>query len=386
MQLQLQEFLNLYSLSQFGNDALWMWFFSISTFGFLMYYILVFSRLLFYKDKTTEIEIEPVSVIIASRDDANFLRRHLPLIMNQKDVDFEVIVVDDCSMDDTIDVLREYSEQYSNFRHTKLIENGEFEGGKKYAVTLGIKAAKNGHLVLIDADCYPNSEFWLKRMAARLMYKKVVLGYGPYKREKGILNKVIRFDTYKIALQYLSFSLAGIPYMGVGRNMAYHSYLYFDSKGFTTHLNVVSGDDDLFVNEVSNSKNTGIEIHPDSHVFSIAKPTYAKWEYQKRRHLTTAPKYKWNHKLLLMGLPILQYGMIFSLIWLATQGIGGVYIWLIFGSKVLLQGAIQFFAMKKLQVLDLFVWSIVLEPILMLFYPWVTFLNIVNEDQRKRWI
>jgi glycosyltransferase involved in cell wall biosynthesis len=369
-----------------GLNAILLWGYVVSMVVFLFYHIFLFSRLIFYKVKEKKVCPDPVSVIIASRDDAHMLREHLPLIMDQRDVEYEVIVVDDCSLDDTVDILREYSLKYPNFKTSKLVESGDFEGGKKFAVTMGIKAAKYQNLVFIDADCYPNSDVWLRNMAERLMYKKVVLGYGPFKRESGFLNKFIRFDTYKIATQYLSFAISGIPYMGVGRNLAYHSYLYFDAKGFTSHLNVVSGDDDLFINEVANSKNTGIALSSDSFTYSVAKKTYAKWEFQKRRHLTTAPKYKWYHKVLLLLHPISQYLMNMLLLVLVIRGFGLEVVLVMYGIKILIQGSIQFFTMKRLEVLDLFVWSWLLELGLMIFYPWVSFLNIVKEDQRKRWI
>jgi glycosyltransferase involved in cell wall biosynthesis len=379
-------YLLLFDVHLNGVDAIILWVLLSSMAVFLLYHLILFSRLIFHKSQKVDVEPDPVSVIIASRDDAIMLKENLPLIMAQKEITYEVIVVDDCSYDDTVDVLREYSDKYSNFRSSKLVENGGFEGGKKYAVTMGIKAAKFSNLVFIDADCYPNSDLWLRRMAERLMLKKVVVGYGPFKKEKGLLNMLIRFDTYKIAVQYLSYTLAGIPYMGVGRNMAYHSYLYFDAKGFTSHLNVVSGDDDLFVNEVSTSKNTGIEISPESYVYSTTKPTYSKWEFQKRRHLTTAPKYKFGHKLLLLLLPIMQYIMNIAFVILLVRQFEMEFVLSLYGVKIFIQGIIQFFTMKRLQVLDLFVWSFILEFALMLFYPWVTFLNIVKEDQRKRWI
>lgn len=383
---KIQPYLSLFDVNTHGIDAIFLWLFILSMSVFLAYYLIIFSRLTWYKSKAKRVNPDPVSVIMASRDDADMLREHLPLILNQKGVTYEVIVVDDCSVDDTIDVLRGYAEKYSNFRHSKLVENGEFEGGKKYAVTIGIKAAQYSNLVFIDADCYPSSDQWLRRMAESLMYKKVILGYGPYKKEKSFLNKIIRFDTYKIALQYLSYAISGIPYMGVGRNMAYHSYLYFDAKGFTSHLNVVSGDDDLFVNEVSTSKNTGIEIDPEAYVYSISKRTYAKWEFQKRRHLTTAPKYKMKHQILLILFPISQYLMNISFIALLLLRFEWGLVLGLYGIKLVVQGIIQFFVMRKLKVLDLFLWSFILEFALMIFYPWVSFLNIVNEDQRKRWI
>jgi glycosyltransferase involved in cell wall biosynthesis len=383
---KLEPYLRLLDVNSNGLDAIILWVFLVSMGVFLLYYLVIFSRLIFHKSETIKVDPDPVSVIIASRDDARMLRKHLPLVMSQKGVTYEVIVVDDCSLDDTVDVLREYSEKYSNFKTSKLVESGDFEGGKKFAVTMGIKAAQYQNLVFIDADCYPASDEWLRIMAERLMFKKVVLGYGPFKKEKGFLNKLIRFDTYKIAMQYLSYSLSGIPYMGVGRNMAYHSYLYFDAKGFTSHLNVVSGDDDLFVNEVSNSKNTGIEINPDTHVYSLSKKTYAKWEFQKRRHLTTAPKYKFGHKVMLLLFPMAQYAMNIAFILLLFRQFNMEVVLAVYGLKLLIQGLIQFFTMKRLHVLDLFLWSMVMELILMFFYPWVTFLNIVKEDQRKRWI
>lgn len=384
--IDLNHIQQLFDVGSNGLNSILLWIFVVSLLIYLFFQIVVFGRLIFHKASSKKVEPDPVSVVIASRDDVEMLRTHLPLVMNQKGITFEVIVVDDCSLDDTVDVLREYSNKYSNFRTSKLVESREFEGGKKYAVTMGIKAAKYQNLVFIDADCYPNSENWLRLMAEQLMMKRVVLGYGPYQKTKGLLNKLIRFDTYKIATQYLSFALWGVPYMGVGRNMAYHSYLYFDAKGFTSHLNVVSGDDDLFVNEVSNAKNTGIQINQDAFVYSVPKSRYSKWEFQKRRHLTTAPKYKGMHQFLLLLMPLSEYILHLTLIILLLRNFETHMLLIVYGVKLLLQGIVMFFNMKRLKVLDLLIWSILLEPILMLFYPWVTFLNIVKEDQRKRWI
>lgn len=386
MEETLLGYLRFFNVAEFGPMALWLWIFACASFLLTLYYLFIFIRISFQKNKPEAGTIAPVSVIIASRDDGHKLRKNLPQIMAQKEITFEVIVVDDCSYDDTTDVLLEYANKYANFRHSKLVENGDFEGGKKYAVTIGVKAAKYEHLVLIDADCKPDSTLWLKRMASHAMYKKVVLGYGPYEKQPGLLNMLIRYDTFKIAQQYLGFALAGVPYMGVGRNLAYHSYLYFESKGFTNHLNVVSGDDDLFVNEVSNSQNTGVELHPDSFVYSAPKTNYIAWEYQKRRHLTTGAKYKMLHLILLGVLSATQYAIVLSLLVLlinhyALAVVGGVFLF-----KLLLQGSVLGVNMHKMKVLDLYIWSVVLEPMLMLFYAKVAFLNIVKQDQRKRWV
>jgi hypothetical protein len=174
--------------------------------------------------------------------------------------------------------------------------------------------------------------------------------------------------------------------MGVGRNLGYHSYLYFESKGFTNHLNVVSGDDDLFVNEVSNSKNTGVELHPDSFVYSQAKESYPKWEYQKRRHLTTGGKYKIHHLLALGLYSLAQYAFWISFIGLLINSEYLPFVAIIIGIKLLMQGTIMGINMFKLKVIDLLVVSWLLEPLLLLFYIRVALLNIVKQDQRKRWV
>jgi hypothetical protein len=123
---------------------------------------------------------------------------------------------------------------------------------KKLPLTLGIKKAKYEHLILTDADCSPSSEFWLQRMAEQFTeQKQLVLGYGPYNTEPGFLNKVIRFDTTMIAIHYFSLALNRVPYMGVGRYMAYTKSLFDYVKGFKSHYAVASGDDDLFVQEAA---------------------------------------------------------------------------------------------------------------------------------------
>ena len=56
--------------------------------------------------------------------------------------------------------------------------------------------------------------------------KEIVLGYGGYEKQLGFLNKLVRFDTFHVALQYLSYALIGKSYMGVGRNLAYKKSLF----------------------------------------------------------------------------------------------------------------------------------------------------------------
>jgi len=270
----------------------------------VFYYVFFYGRI-FQKEKTKKSNDSfPVSIIIAAHNEEENLKKYLPLILEQNYPIFEVIVINDRSEDNTDDLLNEYKKQYSNLKTTFIKNTGKLKHGKKIAITLGVKASSYDYLLLTDADCYPNSENWITEMVSSFdKEKEIVLAYGAYETLSGFLNKIIRFDTLFIALQYLTFSKAGYPYMGIGRNLAYKKDLFERNKGLASHAQIASGDDDLFVNEVANSKNTSIVISSKSFTYSKPKLTVQDWVRQKQRHFLTFHKYKTIHKLLLFGEP-----------------------------------------------------------------------------------
>jgi biofilm PGA synthesis N-glycosyltransferase PgaC len=266
----------------------------------LYYYLGIYSRLLFYRESKGKQKKEPVSVIICAKNEGSNLDKFLPYVLTQDYPDYEVIVVNDCSTDDTDMVIGKYIEQYPHLRTTTITEDKKFSHGKKLALTIGIKAAKNEILVFTDADCKPESNQWLSKIQKNFTKQiSIVLGYGGFFPKFSILNNYIRYDTLIIALQYLSYKLAGFPYMGVGRNLAYRKSLFFEKKGFASHFHLLSGDDDLFVNENADKSNTEIEISKESHTRSVPAGSLIQLIKQKKRHFLTARYYKKTHKLLL---------------------------------------------------------------------------------------
>jgi len=271
----------------------------------LIYYIGIYSRFVFFKKITSPSDPEPVSIIICARNEADNLDNYLPLILSQDYPDFEVVVVNDCSTDNSEDVLKKYSEKFPRLRVSTIKEDKKFSHGKKIAVTIGIKAAKNERLLFIDGDCKPESNQWLKQMSGNFSDKaSIVLGYGGYFSQPGFLNKYIRYDTLVIALQYFSMALCKIPYMGVGRNLAYKRSLFFSGSGFSKHFHLASGDDDLFVNENATKTNTAVEFSYESHTRTAPKESFDKWYFQKKRHYSTNRLYKSIHKILLALEPL----------------------------------------------------------------------------------
>lgn len=285
----------------------------------LIYIILVFGRLAFYKQKEKQNSFPPLSIIIAARNEADNIYDNLPSILEQNYPNFEVIVVVNQSVDESKHILQAYQQQYPNLRYTIVEKEKHLRPGKKLSLNIGIKAAKHEHLILTDADCKPSSKNWLREIGSQFTdQKQIVLGYGPYQYEKGLLNKLIRFDTAWIAINYLSFALAKVPYMGVGRNLAYTKKVFESTNGFKSHYSLPSGDDDLFIQEAARKKNYTVAIHPDSHMYSSAEKTWESWILQKSRHHTTSSRYQFIKKALLGIYPlslILLYSFFVSLMW-----------------------------------------------------------------------
>ncbi len=242
----------------------------------------------------------PVSVIVCAHDEEQNLRELIPLLLQQDHHDFEVICVEDRSNDESFEFLYEVAKQNKKLKLVPVKSKPEHVNGKKFALTLGIKAAKHDWVLLTDADCRPNSNRWISEMSSQFTDDtQIVLGYSPYQSTEGFLNSFIRFEGLLTAIQYIGMAILGRPYMGVGRNLAYRKKLFLDHKGFSTHLAVTGGDDDLLVNQLSNRKNTAIKIGPESKVYSKPKTSWGEFYIQKIRHLSVGRYYRLTDKLIL---------------------------------------------------------------------------------------
>ena len=266
----------------------------------MLYYLIVYVRIGRRKKPVPYNPVVPVSVVICAKNEAENLKTRLVSILDQDYPDFEVVVVNDQSTDDTEMILDEYKQKYSNLYVTEISHNTQFRQGKKLALTIGIKAAKNEWLLLTDADCVPASKNWIRTMSQHFTDgNDFVLGYGGYEERPGLLNKLIRYDAGFIALQYFTFAEAGMPYMGVGRNLAYRKSLFVKSKGFVSHSRLMSGDDDLFVNENAQKRRVAVSYNPDSFTSCESKETFHQWNTQKQRHFSASERYKGSHKVML---------------------------------------------------------------------------------------
>ena len=341
--------------------------FLILSFLIQCFYLFYFSTRAAFIKENKSFENKGITVIICARNENENLKKNLPLVLNQKYNEFEVVVVNDRSWDNSIEILNNFKNQYSNLKIVDIPDNKTDNFGKKLAITIGIKAAKNNCLLFTDADCKPLSEYWIKEMSRGFENeKKIVIGVGIYEKEKGFLNKIIRFDTVQIAINSMGYAKAKLAYMGVGRNLAYDQDIYFLNNGFKSHYHVESGDDDLFVNQSSNQTNTQVVFNSKSMTISNPKKEFKKWVFQKKRHHTTNFKYKKKHKILL-GLQYLSalafyFLLIFSFFSIKYSNIG----LLLFTVRYLLIIAINYKAFKIMMCKDL-LWAFPIYEIILLF-------------------
>ncbi|WP_455587262.1 glycosyltransferase [Bacteroides sp.] len=238
-------------------------------------------------------ELPPLSVVICARNESENLKRFLPAILEQDYPEFEVIVINDGSTDESETVLSAFEEKYPHLYHSFTPDSARYISRKKLALTLGIKASKHDWLVFTEANCQPASNQWLRLMARNFTpHTQIVLGYSGYERGKGWLHKRVSFDALFTSLRYLGFALAGKPYIGLGRNLAYRKELFFKVKGYSTHLNLQRGEDDLFVNQTANADNTRVETNPQAIIRMQPVEGYKEWKEEKVSYMATARYYK----------------------------------------------------------------------------------------------
>ena len=342
-------------------------------------------KLAFYNKKQKVVsQTHPVSVIICARDEAENLTRNLigPLVQVYS-TSHEVIIVDDNSFDESKYIIEEFQKKFKQLKVVQLKQEAKFIPGKKFPLSVGIKTAKYEIVLLTDADCVPASEHWIELMQESYGPEtEIVLGYGAHHKKRGYFNKLIRWETFQTALQYLSYAVARIPYMGVGRNLSYKKSVFFRHKGFSSHNHIASGDDDLFINIAANKVNTEIALDKDAFTLSVPPDNWAQWIRQKSRHYSTGQYYKTLHKILL-GLYTVSHFfyyplLVLSILYFNWQVSVGVFL-----LRFILQCVVYYRTMKKLDEMDLYPWFLLLD-IWMFFYYLLFSLSLFKKPS-KTW-
>lgn len=282
----------------------------------LLFFISTILAFLLYKMPSGDSGDRPgVSVIVCAKNELENLKVLLPNLLSQACPDFEIVLVDDKSTDGTYEYGIELAQQEERLKFVRVDTTPDHINNKKYAITLGVRAATNELLLLTDADCCPTGNQWIAQMASGFSAegKQFVLGYSQYETRKGLLNRFIQYETLLTGLNYLGIGLLGRPYMGVGRNIAYKKSFFLQNNGFGEYQSIVGGDDDLLVNKYAKRKNTSFILSAASVMYSKPKLRLAEYVMQKTRHLSVGKYYKKTDKLILgvLSLTKILYWILF---------------------------------------------------------------------------
>ena len=257
-----------------------------------------FSKLAFHKRRSRlkrDDELEPISVVVCARDSYEQLTELIPALLGQDYPQFEVVVVNDCSEDETEEYLKDLERRESRIKPVQLRQHLNFFNGKKFPLSMGIKSASYDLMVLTDADCMPTSDQWLRSMVSGYGYDtEVVVSHSRYRNTGGLLNLLIRFEAVQNATMYLSAALAGKPYRGVGKNLSYRQRLFFRNKGFTSHYAMAAGDDDVFISQTANKRNTKVVIDPENTIESNPPQSFGAWVRSRCNKYATIAMLKAN--------------------------------------------------------------------------------------------
>jgi len=313
-------------------------------------------------------EWQPVSLIIAFKNEQEQLKKNLPFILEQDYPNFELVLVNDHSTDASAQYLKELDHP-----RIKIFELST-KTGKKAAVELGIAKSTHELLLFTDADCIPSSKHWIKRMVSPLLKgKEISLGYGKLRRGQGLLVLLQRYENCMNSLQNFSFANRSRAYMAVGRNLAYKKVVYSKSTAFDSYSSIKGGDDDLIVNEMSKDQNTAVVIDQDAHTISEASTKWKQYYHQKRRHLEAGKHYKKKDRswLAILGLSQLIFNLLFITLLLTHDK--HLLIIGIFVLKVLLQLVSYRGPMKQLEELD---WWWITPVLEMIYLPIISYIGL----------
>ena len=338
------------------------------------------------KDSATIENLPPISVLVYIKNNVENLESNLNAILEPDYPDFEIILINDSSTDDSFIIIEEFQKSHPNFPIylTNVHGNEMFWGSKKYALTLGIKRAKNNYLLFTDGHCKPLTNQWIREMSTGFLNnKQLVLGYSNYTKEKGLFNLFLRFDTLMNAIHYLSFAKAKMTYMGVGRNLAYTSKVYYENRGFISHVKIPAGDDDLFVNEVARTNNTSLIYNPKAHVEATPLKNWEAWHNMRKNRAWTFRFYKTKHKVVL-GI----YFLSTVLFWFGAIAAFFLLNWQIASALVAIRLIIQYISIgisaKKLQEKSLIAYIPWLE-LMLVFLQLNTLSHYIKKPPNKKW-
>jgi glycosyltransferase involved in cell wall biosynthesis len=347
----------------------------------LFYYLFVFAKFALAKETTHEKKSIPISVIICIKNEAPWIEKNLPLFLKQQYSKFELVLVDDASGDNSLDIIEAFAEKNAQIKIVKVKNVEAFWGNRKFALTLGIKAASHENLLFTSIQSEPVSEFWIENMGKHFSNEKsIVLGHTTYKKaKKSPLNFIYRFEKMLDTMSTFGWTKLGVPYKGNGKNLAYSRSEFFNVRGFNDHMKIRLGEDVLFVNQAATATNTDFCINPESFVALQAPKSFSYWFNEKRIQQETVRYIKLRDQWMLRIFNSSQFlFFIFGVLLMLTFPHWEIILGLIL-ARYACSWTIIGFSAKKLNDKDLLIWYPLLEIVWVFIRINMLFTNLFSK-------
>lgn len=229
-----------------------------------------------------------VSVLVIAHNNAAALDAHLPILLTQDyQADYEVIVVTEQGDIATEGVIKHYA-QNPKLRTTFVPSHSLFMSKRKLSVSLGVKAARNEWVILLDAESAPRSDEWLKTMAQGFKSDNdLVIGYSNYAEDA---KQYYRFERMRTMCYLMHTAATGTAYRTNGSNIAFRKSMFIADDGYRGNLQFINGEYDFIINKYATPFKTSVEYAPNA-VVREDVPTKKAWHNRNvyylhlRRHL-----------------------------------------------------------------------------------------------------
>lgn len=254
------------------------------------YYLIVYGRISLFRNSRRKKILNaepPLSVIVPIfSEDYSYLDRLPQLLAQQYSATFEVVLVYVGRDTDYYEELTRQRLLYPNLSVTKIEFNPRFPISVKMALNVGIKSARNEHIIITTTSAIPASEQWLAMMGKGFMRGNIVLGYTAIEPTEGIKNYLMRMSRFQTSLYWLAAAVNRQTFKGSRHNFGFTKSIYFGAKGFT-HLNMNIGEEDLFIQRIAKRNNVSVALIPKATM--IEHPWGGlKWWISELRHYGSA--------------------------------------------------------------------------------------------------
>ena len=232
----------------------------------LLHLFLFTGRVLFRKKvDNNEAEKKPLSLILTIRNEEENLKNNLPKILSLENIDFEMVVVDDFSQDNSYLILGLLKDRYKRLTISAL--NQETKFSTKLALNIAIKATNNKWILTVPVSLAEVAAEWLDYISqATNNEKNVVIGYSTVARSKGFYNRLTRIENYFSYLKSTGYILNGIPFVYSVENVAFQKEKYFEIGGFGQKVTEHYANLELVINSFIRKKTTAVLFNKESSI------------------------------------------------------------------------------------------------------------------------